>query len=181
MAEQSVSKTAETLLQLPYELLVLACQFVENAHALAPGLAIRPPALPPSDFGAVLSSNSETSLQADLSRLDKMDDYLRNAEALYSLDPKTLPERRRIMADLGDMLASYRRYIAAAIICLRKVIAIDDIDGSPVIRLRAIAMLAELLINETEEAAEAEMLLSRGVCVSLSMCLLCKLTTDLRV
>ena len=66
--------------------------------------------------------------------------------------------------EYADLIATYRRYVAAAIMCLRHVSQLDG-GGDVRIDLRAKAMLAELLIRETTEVMEAENLLTKGASI----------------
>ena len=68
-----------------------------------------------------------------------------------------------------DLVANYRRLIDAALICCRAVVDQVEEQGGTVdmegikLQLRARAMLAELLVRETNATEETELHISRGV------------------
>lgn len=122
-------------LPAPVELLALATQYLDAAHALTPQLARRPSWSHPD------SSHGGPGHQVGSSLADREYD-------------------ERLAADL---LASYRRYVAAAIVCLRR--SAQLLDGSAEVKLDLLvkAMLAEVLVRETKNSREVEGILTKGV------------------
>lgn len=153
-------------LPLPFELIALACRFVEAAHELCPFIAVRPPAVPISEMSENLGTR--TTGKQDLQKLEQINQYLHHLEDLISPDAEATLERRKIATDLGDLQAAYRRYIAAAIACLRRALKLPEVISRTSLELRVKTMLAELLINETRETAQAESLILSGVSHCLS-------------
>ena len=148
-------------LPLPLELIALTCRFVEAAHELCPFIAVRPPAVPISEMSETLSTI--TTNAQDLQKLKQINQYLHHLEDLIPPDAEATLERRKAMTDLGDLRAAYNRYIAAAIACLRKALKLPEVISRTSLELRVKTMLAELLINETRETAQAESLILSSV------------------
>lgn len=138
---QQPKKIPLSPLPLPYELLALAIRYAQAAYELSPYIARRP-----TQDGLVdmLAEWQEESDPEDVSQ-------------------DTRKQRREdATEERADTIASYRRYIGMAIICLKRVVSLEG-GGDVRLDLRARAMLAELLVRETKNTVEAESILTKGV------------------
>lgn len=74
----------------------------------------------------------------------------------------------------ADYVSAYRRYVGASLTCCRAVVdgGKEAVSGSQLeahdarFELRARAMLAEILVRETKDVAEAELHITKGVCLA---------------
>lgn len=130
-------------LPLPLQLIALATRYLAAAHSLSPLIAERPKDEVQAGPAVKLEGGDQ-----DAGHVHESDDARAHA----------------------DYVSAYRRYISASMTCCRAVVdggkdstRTQDFDVR--YELRARAMLAELLVRETKDVAEAELHITKGVSV----------------
>jgi hypothetical protein len=128
-------------LPLPLQLIALATRYLAAAHALSPEIAERP------------TTTTDAAAAASAVKLGEGDEAADSDSARSH----------------ADYISAYRRYISASLTCCRAVVdggkdpATRTQDHDVRYELRARAMLTELLVRETNDVAEAELHITKGV------------------
>lgn len=136
------------------ELLILATKYVHLAHLLTATIGQGVPDGPGEETQVVVKKEEDEDMEIDA---------LSSREA-RARDGKDGETNRDKDSRYLDCLAAYRRYISAAIVCCSA--AVKRCNGDIKTQLRAMLMLAELLVRETEEHERAGLIMSKGVSAS---------------